>query len=352
MALRRVREGYYSTLSRSGLLSSLYYAVQNRAFDREHKAALAARAEYLRGLNATSGNIYVLRRNVHKIEKGLVMKPRRPVFGLTFIEETVRCYRSCLDQLAAGAIDDRESVAWSHQVLGEYFTASGSHPIVDRCRAIYEGADAACVLEVNTAGELRSTVRRPFTRDEATDLPSYEQLLALAIHRRSVRWFKQETVPRDLLDKAFQIAGMSPSACNRQPFRFMVYDDPELCQDVASIPKGTPGWVHNIPCFIVIVGTLEAFDGERDRHVPYIDGSLAAMALCFALETLGLSSCCVNWPDLPDTEPRMARRLGLETYERPIMCLAVGYADGAERVPYSQKLPLESLRIFNHHLGR
>ncbi len=180
-------------------------------------------------------------------------------------------------------------------------------------------------------------------------MPSYEELLQLALHRRSVRWFDGRPVPRDVIDRAVVVAGLSPSACNRQPFRFAIFDDPELCQKVGAIPKGTPGWVHNIPCFIVIVGTLSAFDREKDRHIPYIDGSLAAMSLCFALETQGVSSCCVNWPDLADTEARMAKTLGLRPYERPIMCLAIGYPDGAEKVPYSQKLPLDQLRSYNRH---
>jgi nitroreductase len=75
------------------------------------------------------------------------------------------------------------------------------------------------------------------------------------------------------------------------------------------------------------------------------------MALCFALECQGVSSCCVNWPDLADTEARMAAALGLAPYERPIMCMAVGYADMAEKVPYSQKLPLDELRSYNRRPG-
>ena len=34
-------------------------------------------------------------------------------------------------------------------------------------------------------------------------------------------------------------------------------------------------------------------------------------------------------------------------FERPIMCLAIGYPDMREKVPYSQKLPLDELRSYN-----
>ncbi|HET9624926.1 MAG TPA: nitroreductase family protein, partial [Kofleriaceae bacterium] len=303
--------------------------------------------KYLRDVHTGDGNIFVLRRNVHKLEKALVMKPRRELFALAFIHETVASYADCVARFAAGQIHDSDTLEWSRQVLRVYFASiSKSHPIVEEARAIFETA----AEDAPGAEHVGERERVPFARSPA-ELPSYDQLLQLAQQRRSVRWFDGRPVPRDIIDRAVVLAGLSPSACNRQPFRFAIFDDPELCQQVAAIPKGTPGWVHNIPCFIVIVGTLAAFDREKDRHIPYIDGSLAAMALCFALESQGVSSCCVNWPDLKETEARMARTLGLQPFERPIMCLAIGYPDMKEMVPYSQKLPLDELRSYNRAAG-
>jgi nitroreductase len=179
------------------------------------------------------------------------------------------------------------------------------------------------------------------------DLPSIEQIESLSRTRRSVRWFSEQPVPRQLIDRALRVAMEAPSACNRQPFRYEVFDSHELVQMVGSVPKGTPGWLHQIPVFIVIVGKFEAFRFERDRHVPYIDGSLSAMSFIYALEVQGLSSCCVNFPDFPDTEKRMSQSIGLPPWERALMCLAVGYPDTSERVAYSEKLPLEMVRRYN-----
>jgi nitroreductase len=345
LSLARART--YDALAQSGMLSGLYYAVGSRTFDREHKATLTAKAKYLRDVHTGDGNIFVLRRNVHKLEKALVMKPRRDIFALAFIHETVVSYADCVDRHAAGQISDTDTLEWSRQVLRVYFASiSKPHAIVDEAKAIFDAASA----RAPGAEHVGDKARVPFARSTA-ELPSYDSLLTLAQQRRSVRWFDGRPVPRDLIDKAVLLAGLSPSACNRQPFRFAIFDDPALCQQVAAIPKGTPGWVHNIPCFVVIVGTLAAFDREKDRHIPYIDGSLAAMALCFALEAQGVSSCCVNWPDLAETEARMAKTLGLAKYERPIMCLAIGYPDMSEKVPYSQKLPLDELRSYNRAPG-
>ncbi|MNC23920.1 Nitroreductase family protein [compost metagenome] len=61
------------------------------------------------------------------------------------------------------------------------------------------------------------------------------------------------------------------------------------------------------------------------------------MQLMLALETLGLSTCPINWPDIEERERMLSDKIGLSYHERPIMLLAVGYADPVGGIPYSQK---------------
>jgi nitroreductase len=218
----------------------------------------------------------------------------------------------------------------------------GEHPVVARARRLFVKAPAGTDARSSKVG------LSPYARDLERPIPvEYEALLELAERRRSVRWFEQRPVPRELVDKAVEVAGLSPSACNRQPFEFRAFDDPELVQRVASIPMGTRGWSGNIPMFVVIVGSLSAFFDERDRHLIYTDSSLAAMSFVFALETLGLSTCCVNWPDIAEREDRMRLLLGLSPGERPVMCIAIGYPDREGLVPFSHKKAVRELVRYN-----
>ncbi|HBS78218.1 MAG TPA: nitroreductase-like protein, partial [Pseudomonas sp.] len=82
-------------------------------------------------------------------------------------------------------------------------------------------------------------------------------------------------------------------------------------------------------------------------HVVYIDGSLAAMQLMLALESLGLSSCSINWPDVEERERQLAKILGLTYQERTVMLLAVGYADPTGGIPYSDKKTEKDLIVYN-----
>ena len=134
-------------------------------------------------------------------------------------------------------------------------------------------------------------------------------------------------VPRDLLEQAVEAAAQAPSACNRQPFRFSIFDHPADAAKVGAITNGTAGFSQNFPCLIVVVGDLSAYPYERDRHLIYVDASLASMQLMLALETLGLSSCPINWPDIEVMERGMAEVLDLSFHERPIMLISVGYPD-------------------------
>tara|TARA_A100001391_G_scaffold188957_2_gene159981 strand:+ start:58481 stop:59614 length:1134 start_codon:yes stop_codon:yes gene_type:complete len=322
-------------------LASAYYSLLSGKFQREERAVLLGRAKYHAELQDNDANVFLMRRNVHRLEKGLLMKPRRPVFAKDYILETVNVYRKIVEQPERSDERSLASLRWGYDVLGEYFRVVAPDPVIDQARQVFESCPAPDGV---SAGDVK---RIPYKRDLDHHPVSFEQLEQLSIKRRSVRWFEQKPVPRELLDKALTVAGLSPSACNRQPYRFLVFDDPEMIETVASLPGGTAGFKHNIPAVVVILGTWDAFYSEKDRHVPYIDGSLAAMSFSYALETLGLGACIFNWPDIEAHEKRAEKVLGLEGYERPIFFMGVGYPDPEAMVAYSQKRPLDVMRTYN-----
>ncbi len=325
--------------SRSGLVNSLYYCFCSPKFRREQRAVLAGRMRFHAEAAEPTQSAALLRRGIHRLEKGLLMRPRRDVFALDYIQETFECYARLLAN--AGACDSAVTeLDWAHDVLEAYFDAVFDHPKIDPLKERFRNLTAP----QKRCAEHCVPYRRDLTEPSSV---SFEALMRLARRRRSVRWFLPQRVPRELITEAVEVAAQSPSACNRQPFVFRIFDEPQLAQQVAAIPAGTAGFAHNFPAVVVVVGRLRAYSDERDRHVIYIDASLASMSFVFALETLGLSSCCINWPDIEEREQEMARVLQLEADERPIMLIAVGYPDPEGLVAYSQKKPVEQLCRFN-----
>jgi len=326
---------YFSPLfSKSSVLASLYYFIFSRKFYREHKAVLDGRLAYRKNSFTRLGKTSVLlRRNIHRLEKGLIMKPRRGSFAEDYIMETVIAYQRAIE---TGSLQEDEN-KWFSDVLNEYFTIVNDTSLISKARNIY----GSCETKLNEATD-EKFIPYPFDTLPASDV-SYEELHKLFVKRRSVRWYKDKQVPLELIEKAVNIATLAPSACNRQPYVFHVSSNKEKAVQMAKCAGGTPGWAQNIPCTIAIVGDLSAYPFERDRHLIYIDGSLAAMQLILALETLGLSSCSINWPDIESAEQKMQKLLKLEYYERPIMLLSIGYAKDKGGIPYSQKKSAEIL---------
>lgn len=330
------------TFGSSRLGATLYSIPGLLTFNREQYAVLSGRRAYYRNIGKSRETHVELRRNVHRLEKGLIMEPRRPVFAKDYILETVEFYR---DAVAADPGDIQLSPAearWARDVLDAYFAAvDHSDSTIAKAAEVYESSGEPIVEDLE-----RKT--SPYCHGEVGPVPvSYEELLALAQRRRSVRWFVDKPVPRELLDQAFRVAREAPTACNREPFEFLVFDEPEKASEVASIPFGTGGYSDQIPVVIVVKGNLDSYFSPRDRHAPYVDAALASMQFILAAETLGLGSVVINWPDFEPLEAKMAKKLGLEPYERVLFLIGVGFPREDGMVPSSVKKSLSVLRKYD-----
>jgi nitroreductase len=326
-------------LSKKPWLASLYYGVLSGGMRIEHFAVLNGRVAF-NGGNSDSLR-YLLSRNIHRLEKGMIMRPRRTHFAREYINEAVSTYGKCVTESDAPRKDDQ--LDWATDVLQKYFDE------------IEPGNK-----NIESARDLFLSVR-PIARHELPKVPyprsllanhsvSYESFYRLCGQRRSVRWYLDKKVDRVLLDKAVEAASLAPSACNRQPFQFRFYDERSLVEKILKTPMGTSGFAENIPTVVVVVGQLRAFHSERDRHLIYIDSALATMSFVLAAETLGLSTCVINWPEIPARENMIRELIDLDSDERIINLISVGWADPEGGVPYSQKKPLDSIRSYNERV--
>lgn len=323
---------------KSKILSSIYYSFISRSFDREHQAVLNGKINHISNIYKDKPNYYLLIRNIHRIEKGLLMRPRKEIFGKEYIKETMDSFE-IVCQYNSHIYNDQ--IKWFHDVLEMYFSVTGKDSIIDRESKRFSSIKKKLQLDKKNLKKY-IPYRRVLNKKDGV---SYDSLFNLSKQRKSVRWFTDQKVPREEIDKCIAIAAQAPSACNRQPFTFYVIDDKKTLNQVVELPMGTKGYAHNIPVFIVVVGNLNAYFDERDRHLIYIDSSLASMSFMLALETTGLSSCPINWPDIEKREKKLQKVLKLETYQRPIMCIAVGYPDPEGLVASSEKKSLDKLRI-------
>jgi nitroreductase len=320
----------------SQFLSAIYYIFFSKSFYREFYAVIQGKIQYYKDVKSVKGNEFQLRRNIHRIEKGLIMKDRKTVFGRDYIQDTVEGFKKYIGRTD---VKNDPELHWYKNVLVEYFKlVKGDHFI----KKLGIQFNEMISFDERISGKI------PYLRDLSNPMKiNLDDLRNLAVRRRSVRWYQDKKVPREMIDEAIKIAIMAPSACNRLPFEFRIFDDPYMVQKISSIPGGTRGFHHNFKVIIVVVGKLNAYFSERDRHLIYIDSGLAVMGLLYALEVQGLSSCVINWPDIEFSEKTLGRLLNIKNYERVVMLISVGYADLNAMVPYSEKKSLINIRSYN-----
>lgn len=342
--VRRVRSKIRRTITAWGQSGGpVRRSVYHRLFDvnmHDEQRAVGAGIAQHRRLIGTGEELYLLRRNIHRLEKALTMRPLRNQFALKFIQETVEAYVSVVNGANTSGWLASEEYKWATSVLLEYFeaTRSSNTPLIQRLENDF--------LTTRTDSDGSDCEHGPSTPPDSEVPVQYDDLLALAERRRSIRWYEDRPVAREIVDNAIRVAQESPTACNRQPYRFLIFDDKESARRVASVPGGTVGFSHQIPNAIVAVGDLSAFFDARDRHLIYIDGSLAIMGLILGFESQGIATCTINWPDVPEQNETMKKLIGLKDYERVIMLIAYGYADSTALTPFSSKSRIEDARTY------
>ena len=135
-------------------------------------------------------------------------------------------------------------IDWGRDVLTKFFSVVGEDATIDPLRERFE-----CHHSTSSTDTLQLV---PYQRDQTPLAIDYDGLAELAWRRRSVRWYLDKPVPRDTIDRAVEVAKLSPSACNRQPFEFRVFDAPETVRKVSEIPLGT----DRIPRTIFLVSSF------------------------------------------------------------------------------------------------
>jgi nitroreductase len=152
----------------------------------------------------------------------------------------------------------------------------------------------------------------------------------LAQRRRSVRAYRAEPVPEELIEAVLEAARWAPSAVNSQPWEFIVVTDPELKAAVGRQARyfGV-GWphIHQAPVLIAVCGR---------RLTPFArdDCLFAAANLMLAAADLGLGTCWIGG----FAEGTIKELLGIpEAYVLPGFC-TLGYPAGETPPPPKRAL--------------
>lgn len=168
----------------------------------------------------------------------------------------------------------------------------------------------------------------------------YNRFLELVNQRYSCRNFSERPIPQELLIQVLEAARLAPSACNRQPWRFVVVTDRPTRADILAKSREC---FMKAPALIVACGdhsTAWHRVADNKDHTD-VDISIAVEHICLAATALGLGTCWVCSFDAEATRRAIAIPDGWE----PIALIPIGYpADGEHATPKQRKTPDEIIR--------
>ena len=320
------------------LLIKLYYFFFNHSFDREMQSVFLGQKLFNQRLTQRLPNISKVRREVHRIEKGLIMPVRKPFFANGYINSTVDAFIDTYN------VFDKQNKKWTLDVLTQYFNEiEKGNKNIDISKEKFNS-----FLLTEKEKQKSKTFSIPFLQGQLNkNKVSYKDLLNLAKRRHSTRFFKDEKIEKQVLYNALKVGLEAPSACNRQPFEVLFIDNQELIKKAVELPMGVATTKEEIRNFAIVIGDQSYYSEERDRHLIYIDGALFTMSFLFGLESQGVSSCVVNWPDIEVREKKFHGLFKIPNHKRGICFIALGYAKGDRLIPYSEKKQPEDIIKFN-----
>ena len=159
------------------------------------------------------------------------------------------------------------------------------------------------------------------------------KLLELIQKRQSDRKYTSQPVAEDQIVACLEAARLAPSACNSQPWKFVVVNQPELVAQVgeAAAGLGMNKFAREVPVIVAVVlekMNLTARIGSviKDKEYSLLDVGIAVEHFCLQAAELGLGTCIMGWFD----EKKVKRLLGIGNRRVPLL-ITLGHPAGATR---------------------
>ena len=154
------------------------------------------------------------------------------------------------------------------------------------------------------------------------------KFVELAKKRRSIRNFKPDAVPDEVLNEILQAGVLAPTAKNLQPFQFIVV---RASSGLDALAAAYPApFFREAP--VAIVACVEQEQGwvrnrHDDKNYADVDTAIAVDHMSLAATDLGLGTCWIGAYDPTAVSEAMELPEGVS----PLAILLVGYANEVGR---------------------
>ena len=157
--------------------------------------------------------------------------------------------------------------------------------------------------------------------------------IELVKRRSSVRHYDTRPIKKEDIDKCIKAARFAPSACNAQPWQFIIVDTPKLknrlCDAMLSGVYGKGGmnsFIKDAAAMVVIVTDqtkwfVRVCNIIRNTKMYLVDIGIACDHFTLQATELGIGTCILGWFN----ERKVKELLGVSKINRVHIIISMGY---------------------------
>ena len=147
--------------------------------------------------------------------------------------------------------------------------------------------------------------------------------------RSSVKKYKSDPVPKELMDKIIEAGLAAPSGLNKQAPIILAVTDKKVRDELSKINAGKDPFkradpFYNAPCVLVVLA-------DKNIFTYAYDGPLVMENMMLAAHALGLGACWIHRAKETFEQPEwkeFLKKLGIEGEYEGIGNCIIGYPDG------------------------
>ena len=172
--------------------------------------------------------------------------------------------------------------------------------------------------------------------------------------RQSVRKYTDKPVEPEKIEKIIEAVHLAPSACNSQPWKIIIVDEPELKNEVAKATFSKTisfnKFALEAPVIAVLViekaKLIAQIGGSiKNMEYPQIDIGIAASHFCLQAAEQGLGTCMIGWFD----EKKIRQLLKIPEKRKIGLLITLGYPPEDYKVRKKIRKPVDEICGFNKY---
>ncbi len=156
------------------------------------------------------------------------------------------------------------------------------------------------------------------------------KFIDLVKKRKSLRTYLDKPIPRQDLLSCIEAARLAPSACNAQPWKFLIIDDKDtiksLVKDICHTIYSFNKFIGEASALVIVISQKEGFLRKaagkiKGTNYYLIDIGIACQHLALQAQELGIGSCWIGWFD----EKKLKKNLKLPKKNKIDTIMSLGY---------------------------